>query len=251
VNILAANQIEISQCFSSSEPDRFAHTKWRPGADGAPLLEGVVAHFECSTEAQYDGGDHMIIVGRVRRFSQFEGGGLLFAQGRYGIAEDHPDVRRERQATSSQPGDIMRDSATMRLLLRAHYMHGKFEQSHLAEALTIPQIRVLNGLYDEPRLTVEQLSDRMYLGQRDAEDAVGELVESGNVLRIAGGLLELTPTGRARREAISRRIREFEQAFLADIPESEIAAGRRFLERVIAKVQRRDELVAGPPSGHS
>jgi flavin reductase (DIM6/NTAB) family NADH-FMN oxidoreductase RutF/DNA-binding MarR family transcriptional regulator len=249
VNILAANQIEISQCFSSSEPDRFAHAKWRPGADGAPLLEGVVAHFECSTEAQYDGGDHMIIIGRVRRFSQFEGAGLLFAQGRYGIAEDHPDVRRRRQAASNQPGDIMRDSPTMRLLFYAlHYMHAEFEQSHLAEALTIPQIRVLNGLYDEPRLTVEQLSERMYLGQRDAEDAIGELVESGNVLRVAGGLLELTPTGRARREAISRRIGEFEQAFLVDIPESEIAAGRRFLERVIAKVQRRDEFVAGPIS---
>src|SRR5262245_25032196 len=48
VNILAADQIALSQCFSSAESDRFAGTQWRAGADGAPLLEGVVAHFECS-----------------------------------------------------------------------------------------------------------------------------------------------------------------------------------------------------------
>jgi flavin reductase (DIM6/NTAB) family NADH-FMN oxidoreductase RutF/DNA-binding MarR family transcriptional regulator len=236
VNILAVSQIDVSQCFSSAEPDRFARMQWRPGADGAPLLEGVVAHFECSTEAQYDGGDHMIIVGRVRRFSQFEGGGLLFAQGRYGIAEDHPDVRRERQTTASEPGEVTHDSPMVRLLFHAlHYMYAEFEQSRLAEGLTIAQIRVLNGLYDNPGLSLEQLSERMYLGPRDAEDALCELVESGNVVRAEGGFFTLTPIGRERREAIRRRVREFETVFFADIPESEIAAGRRFLERLIAK----------------
>src|SRR5262245_40101805 len=95
VNILAASQVEVSQCFASPEPDRFAGMRWRPGVGGAPLLEGVVAHLECSTEAQYDGGDHLIIVGRVRNFLQFEGAGLLFAEGRYGIAEDHPNARED------------------------------------------------------------------------------------------------------------------------------------------------------------
>ena len=236
VNVLAASQIDVSQRFSGPEPDRFARTQWRPGEGGAPLLEGVVAHLECSTETRYDGGDHLILVGRVRRYSHYEGAGLLFAQGRYGIAEDHPDLKRERRTSANQPGDIMHDSPTLRLLFYAlHYMHAEFEESHLAGGLTIAQIRVLNGLYDNPGLTLEQLAERMYLGQRDAEDAVGELVEAGHVLRDEGGLLELTAPGRARREAIRRRIREFEQAFLADIPQSELAAGRRFLERLIAK----------------
>ena len=236
VNVLAASQIEVSQCFASAEADRFARTQWRPGADGAPLLDGVVAHFECSTEAQYDGGDHTIVIGRVRRFSYFDGPVLVFAQGRYGVAEDHPNLRRERTPTANEPGDVMQDSPTLRLLFHAlHFMHAEFEQSRLGEGLTIPQIRVLNGLYDKPGLSVQQLSERMYLGPRDAEDAVGELIECGDVVRVEGGLLDLTPAGRVRRETIRRKIREFEKLFLADIPESEIAIGRRFLERLIAK----------------
>jgi DNA-binding MarR family transcriptional regulator len=199
------------------------------------LLEGVVAHFECSTEAQYDGGDHLIILGRVRRFSHFEGGCLLFAQGRYGVVEDHPEMKRAQQATPRQPGDILGDSATLRLLFNAlHYTYAEFERSRLADGLTIAQIRALNGLYETPGIGAAELANRMYLGQRDTEDALGDLVDSGDVLQ-TGDSFELTPSGRERREAIRRRIREFEKAFLADIPESEIAIGRRFLERLIAK----------------
>jgi 4-hydroxyphenylacetate 3-hydroxylase, reductase component len=249
VNILAASQIELSQCFSSAEPDRFAHAQWRPGTRGAPLLEGVVAHFECSTEAQYDGGDHMIIVGRVRRFSHFEGAGLLFAQGRYGIAEDHPHARRDRHAASAgTAADLTHDSPILRLLFHAlHCMHVGFEQSRLSEGITIPQIRVLAGLYDQPALSLEQLAEHMNLGPRDAEDAVGELIECGNVSRLEGGIFELTPSGRSRREAIRQRVREFESAFFADIPASEVAAGRRFLERVVAKRVQHPGSAGGQP----
>ena len=235
VNVLAASQIDVSQLFATPDADRFARSQWRPGADGVPLLEGVVAHLECSTEAQYDGGDHMIVVGRVQRFSQFAGAGLLFAQGRYGIAEDHPEVTRKRQAIVGEQGNVTQDSPTLRLLFQAlHYMYDAFEQHRLAEGLTIAQVRVLRTLYENPGLGLEQLSELAYLGPRDAEDAVAELIESGSVVRVESGF-ELTPTGRARREVMRERIRQFEKAFLADMSESDLADGRRFLERIIAK----------------
>ncbi|MBT8154276.1 flavin reductase family protein [Epibacterium ulvae] len=40
--------------------------------DGVPLLEGALARFECARHAAYDGGDHMICVGRVLRASLSE-----------------------------------------------------------------------------------------------------------------------------------------------------------------------------------
>ena len=236
VNILGAGQIEVSQCFAGVEPDKFARAKWRPGSDGAPLLEGAVVHLECSTESQYDGGDHMIIVGRVRRYSHFEGSGLLFAEGRYGIAEDHPDVTRVRRAPTTESGQVMHDSPTLRLLFQAlHYMYDEFERRHVADRLTIPQIRVLRSLYDEPKLSLQQVAECAYLGPRDAEDAVLELVETGKVARADGGSFELTPSGRARREALRQEVRDFEKALFADIPEAELKGARSFLERLIAK----------------
>ncbi len=41
-------------------------------AEGVPLLEGALARFECARYAGYDGGDHMICVGRVQRASLSE-----------------------------------------------------------------------------------------------------------------------------------------------------------------------------------
>ncbi|HTK80465.1 MAG TPA: flavin reductase family protein [Rhizomicrobium sp.] len=52
---------------------------------GPPALADALAIFECASEASYDGGDHVILVGRVLRFARREAGApLVFFQGRYG-----------------------------------------------------------------------------------------------------------------------------------------------------------------------
>lgn len=72
VNVLAANQQEISDRFATRGNDRFAGVPVRDGEHGVPLLEGCSAWFECANEAQYPGGDHIIFVGRVASFAQGE-----------------------------------------------------------------------------------------------------------------------------------------------------------------------------------
>jgi flavin reductase (DIM6/NTAB) family NADH-FMN oxidoreductase RutF len=69
VNVLSTGQQEISNRFASRVGNRFADLPCRPGLGGAPLLEGCCAWFECAPEAVYPGGDHLILVGRVERFS--------------------------------------------------------------------------------------------------------------------------------------------------------------------------------------
>ena len=39
------------------------------GENGAPVIGGALAHFECELAATHEGGDHTIIVGRVTRFA--------------------------------------------------------------------------------------------------------------------------------------------------------------------------------------
>lgn len=84
INILAADQQEVSNRFASRADDKFAGVEWTPGLGGAPLLDGCVARFQCVAEHRYDGGDHLILVGRVLAFDRAERAPLLFAQGRYG-----------------------------------------------------------------------------------------------------------------------------------------------------------------------
>lgn len=84
VNVLAADQQHVSDAFAARKSDRFAGLSCRQGLSDVPLLDGCCAWFECSNEAYYPGGDHLIFVGRVERFAQGEAQlPLIFHNGRY------------------------------------------------------------------------------------------------------------------------------------------------------------------------
>ncbi|MFV0492588.1 MAG: flavin reductase family protein [Pseudorhodobacter sp.] len=51
--------------------------------EGVPVLPGTLARFECEQHATHDGGDHLIVLGRVLRFTAQDGAPLLFSQGRF------------------------------------------------------------------------------------------------------------------------------------------------------------------------
>lgn len=52
--------------------------------EGVPLITDALARFDCERHATHDGGDHLIIVGRVLRAAVAEGKPLIFSQGQYG-----------------------------------------------------------------------------------------------------------------------------------------------------------------------
>jgi len=83
VNILAADQVELSQRFSQAQTDRFAGLEFDAGNAGAPLLRGCCAWVECRNEVRYPGGDHVILVGYVERFRREPKAPLIFHGGRY------------------------------------------------------------------------------------------------------------------------------------------------------------------------
>jgi 3-hydroxy-9,10-secoandrosta-1,3,5(10)-triene-9,17-dione monooxygenase reductase component len=66
VNVLGDDQRGLSERFAVSGGDKFAGVAWRSGALGNPLLDGAIAHLECDVHAVHDGGDHVIVIGRVR-----------------------------------------------------------------------------------------------------------------------------------------------------------------------------------------
>ena len=86
VNVLAAPQEELSANFARRGPtavwDGVPH---RPGLTGSPRLHGVLATLECTVEHRLPGGDHEIVVGRVRdaQTGDGESAPLLFWRGRY------------------------------------------------------------------------------------------------------------------------------------------------------------------------
>ncbi|MFG3259320.1 flavin reductase family protein [Streptomyces sp. NPDC048172] len=88
VNVLAADQGELCRGFAVSGGDKFAGVTHAPSpVTGSPLLEGVAAWIDCEIHAVHTGGDHLIVVGRVRALdaSQDEDvAPLLFHRGTLG-----------------------------------------------------------------------------------------------------------------------------------------------------------------------
>jgi flavin reductase (DIM6/NTAB) family NADH-FMN oxidoreductase RutF len=84
VNVLTADQQWLSDCFAKREDDRFREVEFTAGLASVPLIKDCSAWFECSNEAQYPGGDHLIFVGRVERFARGQPAApLIFHAGRY------------------------------------------------------------------------------------------------------------------------------------------------------------------------
>jgi flavin reductase (DIM6/NTAB) family NADH-FMN oxidoreductase RutF len=83
VNVLAAQQRELSRRFATPAADKFSAVPHELGESGCPLIEGCLAWLECRIDSMVDGGDHLIFIGRVRRASFSEGEPLIFSAGRY------------------------------------------------------------------------------------------------------------------------------------------------------------------------
>ncbi len=87
VNILSEEQQDISRIFASSskpEEGRLQGVAHRIGDNGAPIIDGCIAHIECEVTERTDAGDHTIYIGSVSKavFDQ-EAPPLLFYQGKY------------------------------------------------------------------------------------------------------------------------------------------------------------------------
>jgi len=83
VHILGEHQEALSNRFARASGEKFAQLELQRGLGNVPLLGECAAVFECATAHLYDGGDHLIIVGRVERFTSEERAPLLFHRGRY------------------------------------------------------------------------------------------------------------------------------------------------------------------------
>ena len=88
VSVLGGEHRELSTRFAQPHPDKFSGIDFTLGAYGVPLLDGAAAHFECRIEHRYEGGDHVIVVGRVEAYDYCLKPTLLYCHGKYHTASE-------------------------------------------------------------------------------------------------------------------------------------------------------------------
>ncbi len=77
VNILALEQRALAERFAGGEPrQRFEGVAHRPGPSGSPILEGTLAHVDCSLAEELTASTHTIFLGTVLEVGWREGAPL-------------------------------------------------------------------------------------------------------------------------------------------------------------------------------
>ena len=177
VNVLSEGQVEISRQFATSGRTHFSNIDWRPGVAGLPLLPGCAARFECRKVYQYDGGDHIIIVGEVEQFDATGREALVFHRGQYAVVDVHPD------ANDNAPGSY-EDDFLMALLMRATFEFVAPFKRKMAELdLSEAEVRVLTFLYGHGERDPDQIVYGTMLQPEEVAAAIGSLLSKKLVRR--------------------------------------------------------------------
>jgi flavin reductase (DIM6/NTAB) family NADH-FMN oxidoreductase RutF/DNA-binding MarR family transcriptional regulator len=162
VNVLSAEQIDISNKFARSGIDKFADVVVEQGIGGVPVLPGTITRFECEAWATYDGGDHEIIVGQVKGMRSTAGSGLVFYRGAYATAETIPALA----PVESNDVSHFIDNYLLYFMSRAtHQMGEEFHQLVADDGLTTKEWRVLACLYNENSMSLADLAKRTMIDQ--------------------------------------------------------------------------------------
>lgn len=93
VNILAADQSELSNAMATKGEEKFAGVSWTTAATGAPVIEGVLGYIDCTVQQVVEAGDHYVVIGQVKELAFGDRSAeqtaaeavdpLLFFQGKY------------------------------------------------------------------------------------------------------------------------------------------------------------------------
>lgn len=83
VNFLRKDQHALSVRFSTAAVDKWEGVDYDLWSGPLPVLRGCLANLACRREAVYEGGDHVIILGRVQHLEVSGGEPLLYFRGGY------------------------------------------------------------------------------------------------------------------------------------------------------------------------
>lgn len=89
IHILAEDQAPLAARFSRGGAG-FEGLFVVQSSDGNPVIPNTLARFDCHQHSLHDGGDHLIIIGRVVQFTLRNAQPLVFNQGSFGRFNPDP-----------------------------------------------------------------------------------------------------------------------------------------------------------------
>ncbi|WP_221801563.1 p-hydroxyphenylacetate 3-hydroxylase reductase component [Oceanobacter mangrovi] len=239
VNVLAADQIHLSNHFARPADDKFAGIDYEKGFGNAPLLPECAARFQCENYQKLDGGDHWILVGKVVAFDDIGRAPLLYHGGAYSAVIPHAGVK-PKDSDASQAGleknEQRLNNNYYYLMIQAlkRYQAG-YQPLQLATGLRVIEARMVMTLNDFGSLSARSLEQLISMPDQDLQAAV-EILKRKEWLAVSGTgeeeMLSLTAAGHQQAEVLWNISRERQQQVFAQFSEAELATFCKVLEAI-------------------
>ena len=233
VNILAADQIDLSNNFAKPSDNKFANVETQSGVGGAPLLQNTAANFQCEKYQVVDGGDHWIMIGKVVAFENLGRAPLLYVQGSYAGAIPFTGAKTPAtNVASDKTLARLHDSA----IYLIHKVLQKVQENYLpkqsATGLSTSEARMLLVLSDTTGITVDDLSNLVTIPAVDVVDGVESLKGFG----LINSDLALTEKGHDIAERLWAISDKQQADIFADFKEDELANFKKQLQQLLKQL---------------
>jgi 3-hydroxy-9,10-secoandrosta-1,3,5(10)-triene-9,17-dione monooxygenase reductase component len=232
VHVLANSQEGLSNKFARSGDDKFKDVAWKSGVAGSPVLDTYASVFECRTRHQYEGGDHLILVGEVVSFDQRDEDPLLFHGGGYAEKRSRPDAA-ELQAFDPEIGQHS-ENFLFYLVSRAYFQATKSTREWLAaKGSNMSEYLTLGALsYDAPAGYDDVRARLSHTGHIPNHENMSNLRSDGLIAETKDGFA-LTEAGRDLWIGTLAYGKSLEEDLADHFTPAELAECKRVLRKVI------------------
>jgi len=234
VNILAADQIDISNHFARPSEDKFAGVEYSEGLGGAPLLPHTSACFQCESYETVDGGDHWILIGKVVAFEDAGRAPLLYHQGSYSVVMPHS---RFPAKTDEQPAAVERlksrfENNYFYLMVQATRAYqSDYTPLQLSTGLRTSEARMLMVLQESPKLCRKELLKEVNMPDIEVDNAI-EILQRKGLVAAGDDCYSITEAGQEQAEALWALSLQEQDKMLSQFSEEELATFKKVLKGI-------------------
>ena len=231
VNVLASNQMDISNNFASPSDEKFAGVDLIDSEYDLPLLSDTVAYLECKNTGTHEGGDHLIFIGEVVNFKIGNKKPLLYANGQYAVAARHPGTKQADPGIGQKTSN---DDFIIPLLLRSFWeISDPFYQELLDAGIPVSHARILVHLSHTPNLTAKEIADAIRVDMASVSMSLSWLCDNGHLTKQSDDRFILSEPGLSLLDDVQCRAERFEQEVLDGYSEAEIDMLKSMLRKLI------------------
>ncbi|KEA64140.1 P-hydroxyphenylacetate hydroxylase C1:reductase component [Marinobacterium lacunae] len=236
VNILAADQINLSNHFARPSDDKFAGIDYTTGLGGAPILPDCSAVFQCEKYETVEGGDHWILIGKVASFDDIGRAPLLYHQGAYSVALPH--ARFPEKADGDLPAIKALEGRLSNnlyyLMTQAVRAYQKdYQPLQLSTGLRTSEARMLMVLEQDRKLSIDELLKEVNMPRSEIE-AAADILKRKELIAFTDDRYCITERGIEQADTLWNIAAEEQEKLFSAFTDDEIAAFRKVLIHLAA-----------------